>query len=63
MVYAYWCEDNLGTRVNFMDDNYVEPGHRIIHNGESYFVLDIAEEYPVSASEILEAMEDAKYWA
>lgn len=62
MVFAYWCETKDGATLNFMSEDYHEIGTTIVRNGIEYAVVDMAEEYPISVSEILEVYEDAQNW-
>ena len=62
MVFAYWCETKDGQTINFMDEEYHDIGQTIIRNGIECTVVDIAEEYPISVSEIYETMQDERWW-
>lgn len=62
MVFAYWCETKDGATLNFMSEDYHEIGTTIVRDGVEYAVMDIAEDFPISVSEILEVYEDEKYW-
>ena len=63
MVYAYWCETKDGSKkTNFMDETYHDFGSTVIRDGVEYVVVDIAEEYPISVSEIYETMQDERWW-
>ena len=60
MMYAYWCETKDGQTLNFVDEQFYEPSTTITRDGIEYAVMDIAEEYPISVSEILEVLEEER---
>lgn len=62
MVYAYWGETKTGQTINFMDMEYHNLGDTVVKNDIEYEIVDIAEEFPISATEMYEALQDGKYW-
>lgn len=60
MIFAYWCETKDGSKLNFMSEEYHEIGTTIVRDGVEYEVVDMAEEYPISAAEMLEVFQEER---
>lgn len=60
MVFTYWCETKDGAELNFMSEEYHEIGSTIVRNGIEHVVVDMIEEYPVSAAEMLQVFQEER---